>query len=138
MWQKAAGLKSPPPYLMAGTSRMVFRRPENFAKPDICRTRAGGCPAQSSALLALHISENKKFSIKSSYLIVFVLMVTTCPTTEAALQTGLLPTQERRKGRFAKASALVYIKANILPHLGRIQTTEGTEYGLFLELGRAV
>ena len=32
-------------------------------------------------------------------------METTCPTTEAALQTGLLPTQERRKGRFAKASA---------------------------------
>ena len=32
-------------------------------------------------------------------------MATTCPTTEAALQTGLLPTQERRKGRFAKASA---------------------------------
>ena len=32
-------------------------------------------------------------------------MVPTCPTTEAALQTGLLPTQEQRKGRFAKASA---------------------------------
>ena len=32
-------------------------------------------------------------------------MVPTCPTTEAALQTGLLPTQERQKGRFAKASA---------------------------------
>ena len=31
-------------------------------------------------------------------------MATTCPTTEAALQTGLLPTQERRKGCFAKAS----------------------------------
>ena len=27
----------------------------------------------------------------------------TCPTTEAALQTGLLPAQERRKGCFAKA-----------------------------------
>ena len=35
-------------------------------------------------------------------------MATTCPTTEAALQTGLLPTQERRKGRFAKASAFFY------------------------------
>ena len=32
-------------------------------------------------------------------------MVPTCPTTEAALQAGLLPTQEQRKGRFAKASA---------------------------------
>ena len=32
-------------------------------------------------------------------------MATTCPITEAALQTGLLPAQERRKGRFAKASA---------------------------------
>ena len=32
-------------------------------------------------------------------------MVPTCPTTEAALQTGLLPAQERREGRFAKASA---------------------------------
>ena len=28
-----------------------------FAKPNICRTRAGGCPVQSSALLVLHISE---------------------------------------------------------------------------------
>ena len=50
----------------------VFRRPETFAKPDICRTRAGGCPVQSSALLVSHISENKKFSIKSKYLIVRV------------------------------------------------------------------
>ena len=32
-------------------------------------------------------------------------MATTCPTIEAALQTELLPKQERRKGRFAKASA---------------------------------
>ena len=32
-------------------------------------------------------------------------MATACPTTEAALQTGLLPTQERQRGRFAKASA---------------------------------
>ena len=39
----------------------VFRRPETFAKPDICRTRAGGCPVQSSDLLVLHISENNKF-----------------------------------------------------------------------------
>jgi hypothetical protein len=27
---------------------------ENFAKPDICRTRAGGRPVQSSALLVSH------------------------------------------------------------------------------------
>ena len=32
-------------------------------------------------------------------------MATACPTTEAALHTGLLPTQERQRGRFAKASA---------------------------------
>ena len=32
-------------------------------------------------------------------------MAATCPTTEAALQTGLLPAQERRKRCFAKASA---------------------------------
>ena len=36
-------------------------------------------------------------------------MATTCPTTEAALQTGLLPAQERRKGCFAKASAFLII-----------------------------
>ena len=35
-------------------------------------------------------------------------MAATCPTTEAALQAGLLPTQERRKGCFAKASGLFY------------------------------
>jgi len=38
-------------------------------------------------------------------LIIFVLMATTCLTTEAALQTGLLPAQERREGRFAKVSS---------------------------------
>ena len=32
-------------------------------------------------------------------------MAATCPTTETALQAGLLPAQERRKGCFAKASA---------------------------------
>ena len=32
-------------------------------------------------------------------------MATTCLTTEAALQTGLLPAQERREGRFAKVSS---------------------------------
>ena len=57
---------------------------------------------QSSALLGLHIPENNKFSIK--YLIIPILMATTCPTTEAALQAGLLPAQERREGRFAKVS----------------------------------
>ena len=31
-------------------------------------------------------------------------MATTCPTTEAALQAGLLPAQERREGHFAKVS----------------------------------
>ena len=36
-------------------------------------------------------------------------MAATCPTTEAALQTGLLPAQERRKGCFAKASAFLII-----------------------------
>ena len=35
---------------------------------------------------------------------VSILMATTCPTTEAGLQAGLLPAQERRKGCFAKAS----------------------------------
>jgi hypothetical protein len=38
---------------------VVFRRPETFAKPDICRTRVGGCPVQSSALLVSHFSENE-------------------------------------------------------------------------------
>ena len=36
-------------------------------------------------------------------------MATTRPTTEAGLQTGLLPAQERRKGCFAKASAFLII-----------------------------
>ena len=31
-------------------------------------------------------------------------MASTCPTTEAALQAGLLPAQERRKGHFAKVA----------------------------------
>ena len=31
-------------------------------------------------------------------------MTTTCPTTEAALQAGLLPAQERREGHFTKVS----------------------------------
>ena len=31
-------------------------------------------------------------------------MAATCPTTEAALQAGLLPAQERRKGHFAKVA----------------------------------
>ena len=31
-------------------------------------------------------------------------MATTCPTTEAALQAGLLPAQERWEGCFAKVS----------------------------------
>ena len=31
-------------------------------------------------------------------------MAAICPTTEAALQAGLLPAQERREGRFAKVS----------------------------------
>ena len=31
-------------------------------------------------------------------------MGTTYPTAEAALQTGLLPAQERRKGHFAKVA----------------------------------
>ena len=57
---------------------------------------------QSSALLGLHIPENNKFSIK--YLIIPILMATTCPTTEAALQAGLLPAQERREGCFTKVS----------------------------------
>ena len=37
-------------------------------------------------------------------------MVATCPTTEAALQTGLLPAQERRKGCFAKASGCIHFR----------------------------
>ena len=36
-------------------------------------------------------------------------MTTTCPTTEAALQAGLLPAQERREGRFAKVSACLVL-----------------------------
>ena len=35
-------------------------------------------------------------------------MVTICPPTEAALQAGLLLVQERRKGRFAKATGCAY------------------------------
>jgi hypothetical protein len=42
-------------------SEKVFRRPEVFVKPNICRTRAGGCAVQSSALFASHISQNNKF-----------------------------------------------------------------------------
>ena len=38
-----------------------------------------------------------------SVLLAFRLIIAACPTTEAALQTRLLPTQERRKGCFAKA-----------------------------------
>ena len=41
-------------------------RPEIFAKPDICRTRVGGCPVQSSALLVSYFSGNDKLSIKSN------------------------------------------------------------------------
>ena len=37
-------------------------------------------------------------------------MAATCPTTEAALQTGLLPAQERRKGCFAKASGCIHFR----------------------------
>jgi hypothetical protein len=65
-------------YVLLHASVSVFhlfqykQQAETFAKPDICRTRAGGCPVQSSALLVSHISENKKFSIKSKYLIVRV------------------------------------------------------------------
>ena len=44
----------------------LFRRPEAFAKPNICRTRAGGCPVQSSTLFASHTSENNKYAIKSN------------------------------------------------------------------------
>ena len=43
-----------------------FRRPATFAKPNICRTRAGGCPVQSSALLVSRISENNQFSNKQA------------------------------------------------------------------------
>ncbi|WP_281787807.1 hypothetical protein, partial [Uruburuella suis] len=41
---------------------------------------------------------------KIKYLTYHILMTTTCPTTEAALQAGLLPVQEPRKGRFTKSS----------------------------------
>ena len=37
-------------------------------------------------------------------------MAATCPTTEAALQTGLLPAQERRKECFAKASGCIHFR----------------------------
>ena len=46
--------------------KRCFAKASAFAKPDICRTRAGGCPVQSSALLISHISENNKFFIKSN------------------------------------------------------------------------
>jgi hypothetical protein len=54
--------------------------------------------------LVSHISENNQLSIKSNYLIVSFLMAATCLTTQAVLQAGLLPAQERRKGSFAKVS----------------------------------
>ena len=69
--------------------------------------------AQSSALLVSHFSENNKFSRISKYLMVSILMATTCPTTEAALQAGLLPAQERRKGRFAKVSGRLKALKNV-------------------------
>ena len=43
-----------------------FAKALAFAKPEICRTRVGGCPAQSSALLGFHFSENDKHPIKSN------------------------------------------------------------------------
>ena len=43
-----------------------FAKALAFAKPEICRTRVGGCPAQSSALLISHFSENDKCPIKSN------------------------------------------------------------------------
>ena len=46
--------------------KRCFAKASAFAKPDICRTRPGGCPAQSSALLVSHFSENDKRPIKSN------------------------------------------------------------------------
>ena len=46
--------------LQTGLLPTQERRKGCFAKPDICRTRVGGCPAQSSALLVSYFSENDK------------------------------------------------------------------------------
>ena len=59
---------------VAGRLKKSFRRPVRHAydyaalivPTASCRTRAGGCPVQSSALLVSHISENNKFFIKSN------------------------------------------------------------------------
>ena len=45
-------------------------------------------------------------------------MAATCPTTEAALQTGLLPAQERRKRCFAKASAYSGMHKKVIRQAG--------------------
>ena len=96
----------------------------NFCKADICRElrsqaksfvhlfKGGGCPEgkalgrspQRAKLLKLTAKslpqQQNHYKIKklNSH-----FLKETCPTTEAALQTGLLPAQERRKGCFAKA-----------------------------------
>ena len=41
-----------------------IKQAETFVKSDICRTRAGGCLVQSSALLILRSSENNKSPLK--------------------------------------------------------------------------
>ena len=43
-------------------------------------------------------------------------MAAICPTTEAALQAGLLPAQERRKGHFAKVSGRLKFLSDGLFH----------------------
>ena len=52
--------------LQTGLLPAQERRKGCFANPYICRTRVGGCPAQSSTLLVAHFSENDKRPIKSN------------------------------------------------------------------------
>ena len=50
-------------------------------------------------------------------------MTTTCSTTEAALQAGLLPAQERRKGSFAKILGCLFVYYFLgLEQTGRLKT----------------
>ena len=75
-------------------------------------------------------------------------MAITCPTTEAALQAGLLPAQERREGHFTKVSGrlnafrrpalfLIPIRKNNLTALARLRSVHISSHSNLLVQKRA-
>ncbi|MBP7968825.1 MAG: hypothetical protein KAZ00_01225 [Neisseria sp.] len=83
---------------------------QQIHKPRLLQNQISAAPAQAGAQCKAVLCLSYIFlkiinSYKIKYLIISILMTTTCLTTEAALQAGLLPAQERQIFGFAKVSS---------------------------------